>query len=175
MKNSNCIRIPGRPVGVAGPATRPRPVCLACASFGHQHLYPWDMGRKHQWRRYTHFFELYSHILSVSSKQWTQFFSPLLCPDRQRSAGRSLIVTNNMTRRVKYSRLYSSQMSTPWDQSSLRSSTNGLRYTSMSLPGYFGPKMHINVIARLLWAWDQNGHYDIFPLVTQPRKRVVDW
>src|SRR6185436_13537533 len=90
---------------------------------------------------YTTFLQGVNHILSVSSKQCVHALYPLFeCPDKLLRAGQSLIVTNSNARRLKFSCLYSSHIRTPSSpQSNKSSSTNGLRYTSMSFPGCFGP------------------------------------
>ena len=87
-------------------------------------------------------------MLSVSSKQWVHARYPLfVCPKRLLNAGQSLMVTNNNARRLKISCLSSSHTSTPSSfQSCKRSSTNGLRYTSMSLQGYFGPWISTDIL-----------------------------
>jgi hypothetical protein len=60
---------------------------------------------------------------------------------------RSLSVTNNYARRSKLPCLSSSHIRTPLSFHSSNSSlTNGLRYTSMSLSGYFGPWISTDII-----------------------------
>jgi hypothetical protein len=69
------------------------------------------------------------------------------CPERLLRAGQSLIVMNNNARRSKCSYLYSSHTHTPMVLHNYRSSsTNGLRYISMSFPGCFGPWMSTGII-----------------------------
>src|SRR3989337_3163731 len=86
---------------------------------------------------------LSKYILSVSSKQCVHaLYSLFVCPERLLRAGQSLMVTNNNARRSNSCCLCSSHTRTPFlFYSSKSSSTNGLRYTSMSLPGCLGPWM----------------------------------
>jgi len=70
------------------------------------------------------------------------------------------MVTNNNARRLKSSCLYSSHIRTP----SLRyrnnsSSTNGLKYTSISFPGYFGPKISIGIMMNFRFMHSHGGRF----------------
>src|SRR6187551_3972422 len=70
------------------------------------------------------------------------------------------MVVNNMACNVKYSRLNSSQTSgTPGHQSFFRSSTNGLRYTSIRSPGCFGPETKIDNIRYFCFLHSQGGRF----------------
>ena len=101
----------------------------------------WLKERNRRWPMYTTFLQFFRYKLSVSSRQWVHAWYPLFdCPDRLLSAGQSLMVTKSNARRSKFCCLYSSQTCTPSSfHNSKSSSTNGLRYTSISLPGCFGP------------------------------------
>ena len=80
------------------------------------------------------------------------------CPERLLRAGQSLIVTNNNARRSKCSSLYSSHTRMPvLLQKSRSSSTNGLRYTSMSFPGYVGPWMSTGIIMNFYFMHSHGG------------------
>src|SRR3989337_1628429 len=70
-----------------------------------------------------------------------------VCPERLLRAGQSLMVTNSNARRSNSSWLCSSHTCTPFISHNYKSSsTNGLRYTSMSLPGCLGPWMSSGII-----------------------------
>jgi hypothetical protein len=101
----------------------------------------WFLGRNLRFSMYTTFLQCFKYMLSVSSIQCVQAMYPLFVwPERLLSAGQSLMVTNNKARRLKSCRSCSSHILTPsLLQSCKSSSTNGLRYTSMPLPGYLGP------------------------------------
>ena len=71
------------------------------------------------------------------------------------------MMTNNMACKVKYSCVYWSQTSMPSNQSFWRSSTKGLRYTLISLPG-------------CVRSWYQDWQHNVFLLVTKPGWKVVD-
>ena len=93
-------------------------------------------GRKRRWSMYTILRDLLRYMESIPSKQCGHpACSLLLYPERLRIAGESVTVTNSRARSIKYSRLYSSQTSTPSDHRIFRSSIKGLRYVSMSFPG----------------------------------------
>src|ERR1041385_33650 len=98
------------------------------------------VGRNRRCPRYTFLLQLGKYILSVSSKQCVHALYPLfVCPKRLLRAGQSLMVTNSNARRSNSSCLFSSHTRTPFPFHSCKSSsTNGLRYTSMSLPGCLG-------------------------------------
>ena len=108
---------------------------------------------------YTHFLRCVNHILSVSSKQCVQALYPLFdCPNRLLRAGQSLMVTNNNARRLKSSCLYSSHIRTPFLCHSNNSfSTNGLKYTSMSFPGCFGPGISICIMMNFRFMHSHGG------------------
>ena len=72
--------------------------------------------------------------------------------------GQSLIVKNNNARRLKFSCLYSSHIRTPSSpQSNKSSSTNGLRYTSMSFPDYFGPWISTGIMMNFRFKQSHGG------------------
>ena len=98
-------------------------------------------GRNRWWPIYTTFWQFFRYKLSVSSRQWVQAWYPLFnCPDKLLSVGQSLMVTKNNAQRSKFSCLYLSHTGTPsLFHNNKSSSTNSLRYTSISLPGCFGP------------------------------------
>jgi hypothetical protein len=52
--------------------------------------YVWPRVRKHRCRMYTSFLKLLSQMVSVSSKQCIESFSPLHCQDIQRPPGKSV-------------------------------------------------------------------------------------
>src|SRR4051812_47228413 len=81
--------------------------------------------------------------IPVSSKQCVRALYPLfVCPERLLRAGQSLMVTNSNAHMSNSSCLCSSHTRTPGlAHNSKSSSTNGLRYTSMSLLGCLGPWM----------------------------------
>jgi len=79
------------------------------------------------------------------------------CPDRL-LADQSLMVTNNNARRLKSSCLYSSHIRTPSSRhSNNSSSTNGLKYTSMSFPGCFGPEISIGIMMNFRFMHSHGG------------------
>ena len=81
--------------------------------------------------------------------------------DKLLRAGQSLIVTNSNARRLKFSCLYSSHIHTPSSpQSNKSSSTNGLRYTSMTF-------------SWLLWARDKHWHHDELLFHVDPWWKIV--
>src|SRR3954468_19320931 len=104
------------------------------------------LGRNRRCPRYTFFLQLAKYILSVSSKQCVHARYPLfVCPERLLRAGQSLMVTNINAR-------------TPVPFHSCKSSsTNGLRYTSMSLPGCLGPWMSTSIIVNFRFMHNQGG------------------
>jgi hypothetical protein len=70
-----------------------------------------------------------------------------VCPDRLLRVGQSLMVMNNKAHRLKFSCRYSSHIRTPSSCHNNNSSlTNGLRYTSMSLLGCFGPGISLSIM-----------------------------
>src|SRR6185312_9701742 len=111
----------------------------------------------------TTFLQFFRYKLSVSSRQRVHAWYPLFdCPDRLLSAGQSLMVTKSNARRSKFSCLYSSQTRTPSSfHSSKSSSTNGLRYTSISLPDCFGPWISTGVIMYFRFMHSQEGRLNI--------------
>jgi hypothetical protein len=84
----------------------------------------------------------------ASSKQCVQALYPLFVfPDRLLRVGQSLMVMNKKARRLKFSCRNSSHIRTPSScHSNNSSSTNGLRYTSMSFPGCFGTGISISIM-----------------------------
>ena len=108
---------------------------------------------------YTIFLQRVNHILLVSSKQCVQaLYSLFDCTDRLLRAGQSLMVTNNIARRSRSSCLYSSHICTPSSHHSNKSSsTNGLRYTSMSFSGYFGPWISIGIMMNFCFMHSHGG------------------
>ena len=94
-------------------------------------------GRKRRLYGYTFFLHLSRYILFVWSKQCVHALYPLfVCPKMLLRAGQSLMVTKSNARRSNGSRLCSSHTRTPGLAQNCKSfSTNGLRYTSMSLLG----------------------------------------
>src|SRR3954468_18332244 len=97
---------------------------------------------------YTFLLQLGKYILLVSSKQCMHALYPLfVCPERLLRAGQSLMVTNSNDRRSNSFCLCSSHTRAPGlAHNSKSSSTNGLRYTSMSLPGCLGSWMSTHII-----------------------------
>ena len=91
--------------------------------------------------------ELSKYILPVSSKQCVHARYPLfVCPERLLRAGQSLMVTNSNACRWNSYCLCSSHTHTLFPFHSCKSSsTNGLRYTSMSLSGCLEPWMSTNI------------------------------
>src|SRR4051812_14845467 len=108
---------------------------------------------------YTFFLLLSRYILSVSSKQCVHALYPLfVCPERLLRAGQSLMVTNNKACRSNSSGLCSSHTRTPFPLHNCKScSTNGLRYTSMSLPGFLGPWIRTGIIMNFCFMHFQGG------------------
>ena len=81
-----------------------------------------------------------------------------VCPERLLRAGQSLMVTNSNTCRLNSSCLCSSHVRTPFPSHSCKSSsTHGLRYTSMSLPGCLGPWMRTGIIMNFRFMHNQGG------------------
>ena len=80
------------------------------------------------------------------------------CLDRLLRAGQSLMVMNNNARRLKSSYLYSSHIRTPYScHSNKSSSTNGLKYTSMSFSGCFGPGISIGIMMNFRFMHSHGG------------------
>src|SRR3989337_2126565 len=102
---------------------------------------------------------LSKYILSVSSKQCVHALYPLfVCPERLLRAGQSLMVTNSNAHRSNSSCLCSSHTRTPFLSHNCKSySTNGLRYTSMSLLGCLGPWMSTGIIMKFRFMHNQGG------------------
>ena len=98
-------------------------------------------------------------ILSVSPKQCVHALYPLFdCPEMLLRAGQSLMVTNSNPRRSNSSCLFSSYTCTPSSaHNSKSSSTSGLRYTSMLLPGCDGPGISTGIIMNLRFMHNQGG------------------
>ena len=128
---------------------------------------------------YTTFLQWVNHILSVSSKQCVHALYPLFeCLDKLLRAGQSLIVTNSNACRLKFYCLYSSHIRTPsLPQSNKSSSTNGLRYTSMSFPGCFGPGISTGIMMNFHFMQNHGGRLYIqrvtgqvlWPLLISPK------
>src|SRR5215216_5550929 len=116
-------------------------------------------GRKRRFPGYTFFLHLSKYILSVSFKQCVHALYPLfVCPEMLLRAGQSLIVMNNNARRLNSSCLFSFHTRTPCPCHNCKSSsTNGLRYTSMSLSGCFGPLMSTGIIMNFRFMHNQGG------------------
>jgi hypothetical protein len=112
---------------------------------------------------YTIFCDSLKYYESVSLKQCGHPQPTfLLCPDKLCAAGESLIVTNKMTLRPKYSCLCSSQTCTPLlYHSSFRSSTKGLKYVLMSFPGCCGPGISPDIIIYFCLLHNQGGRIKI--------------
>ena len=91
--------------------------------------YQWYLGMKID--------QLPKYIQSVLSKQCVHALYPLFdCHEMLLRADQSLMVTNSNACSPNSSCLYSSQTRTPSSNHNCKSlSTDGLRYTSMSLPG----------------------------------------
>ena len=98
--------------------------------------------------RYTIFLHFSKCVPLVLSKQCVHALYPLFdCPEMLLSAGQSLMVTNNNARRSNSLCSCSSHTRTPGlCHSCQSSSTSGLSYTSMSLPGCLGPWMGTGII-----------------------------
>src|SRR4051812_22861756 len=118
---------------------------------------------------YTLFLQLSRYILSVSANQCVHAWYPLFVyPERLLRAGQSLMVTKNKACRSKSSFLCSSHTSTPFAFHSCKnSSTNGLRYTSMSLPGCLGPWMRTGIIMNFRFMHFQGGRLYIHRFTDQ--------
>ena len=129
---------------------------LKCLPF---FLTGWFAGRNHRCPRYTTLRHFFKNIPFMSPKQCVHALYPLFdCPERLLRASQSLIVTNNNARRSKWSCLCSSHTRTPGlFHKSRSSSTSGLRYTSMSLPGCFGLWMSTGIIINLCFMHNQGG------------------
>jgi hypothetical protein len=81
-----------------------------------------------------------------------------VCPERLLRVGQSLMVIKSNARRSNGSCLCSSLARTPGLAYNCKSSsTNGLRYTSMSLPGCFGPWMSTDIIINFRFMHNQGG------------------
>src|SRR4051812_47110418 len=108
---------------------------------------------------YTFFLQCSKYILAVSSKQCVHALYPLFdCPERLLRAGQSLIVTKSNARRLNSSYLCSSHTRIPGPCHNCKSSsTNGLWYTSMSLPGCFGPWINTGIIMNFRFMHNQGG------------------
>src|SRR3954468_9634557 len=102
------------------------------------------------------FIQIYTLVLS---KQCVHALYPLFdCPEMLLRAGQSLMVTKSNARRSNSSCLSSSHTCTPGlAHSSKSSSTNGLRYTSMSLPGCLGPWMSTGIMMNFRFMHNQGG------------------
>src|SRR3954464_12345768 len=121
---------------------------------------------------YTFFLQLSRYILLVSAKQCVHAWYPLfVCPKRLLRASQSLMVTNSKACRSNSSYLCSSHTRTPGlpgvPHNSKSSSTNGLRYTSMSLPCCLGPWMRICIIMNFRFMHFQGGRLYIHRVTGQ--------
>jgi hypothetical protein len=79
-------------------------------------------------------------------------------PDRLLRAGQSWMVTNNNARRLKFSYRYSSHIHTPSScHNNNSSSTNGLRHTSISFRGCFGPWISTGIMMNFRFMQSHGG------------------
>src|SRR6187401_2204142 len=91
-----------------------------------------------------------------------------VCPERLLRAGQSLMVTNSNAFRSNSSCLCSSHARTPFSFHSCKSSsTNGLRYISMSLPCGLGPWMRNGIIMNFRFMHIQGGRLYIHRVTGQ--------
>src|SRR4051812_39055289 len=109
------------------------------------------------------------YILSVSAKQCVHLWYPLFVyPKRLLRACQSWMVTNGNACRSNSCCLCSSHTCTPFPFHSCKSSsTNGLRYTSMSLPGFLGPWMRTGIIMNFRFMHFQGGRLYIHRVTGQ--------
>jgi hypothetical protein len=107
--------------------------------------------------KYTTFLYFSKYVPSVLSKRCVHTLYPLfVCPERLLRAGQLLMVTKSNARRSNGSFLCSSHARTPGLAHNYKSSsTNGLRYTSMSLSGCFGPWMSTDIIINFCFMHNQ--------------------
>jgi hypothetical protein len=114
-------------------------------------------GRKQWLYGYTFFLHLSRYILSVWSKQCVHALYLLFdCPEMLLRAGQWLMVTKSNAQRLNSSCLCSSHTRTPGSAHIYKSSsTNGLRYTSMSLSGCFGPWISTGIIMNFRFMHNQ--------------------
>ena len=105
----------------------------------------------------------------MSAKQCVHSWYPLfVCPERLLRAGQSLMVTNSNACRLNSFCLCSSHVRTSFSFHSYKSSsTNGLRYTSMSLPGCLGPWMRTGIIMNFRFMHIQGGRLYIHRVTGQ--------
>jgi hypothetical protein len=122
-------------------------------------LRAWFDGRNQRWSMYTTFWHFFKNIPSMSWKQCVHALYPLFdYPERLLRAGQSLIIMNNNAHRSKCSSLYSFHTRTPvLLHKSRSSSTNGLRYTSMSFLCCFGPWMGTSIIMNFHFMHSHGG------------------
>jgi hypothetical protein len=101
--------------------------------------------------------------------QCVQALYPLfICPDSLLRAGQSLIVMNNNARRLMFSYRYSSHICKPSPcHNNNSSSTNGLRYTSISFPGCFGPGISIGIMMNFRFMQSYGGRLYIHKVTGQ--------
>ena len=114
--------------------------------------YGWFFGSHRLWPIYANLFEFFSLKKHVSDKQREQPWPfLLLCPDKLRWAGLSLMVVISIAYKVKCWLTTASLTSTPC-QRSWRSSTRGWRKTSILSPGCFSPEINVDsmIYLRLL-------------------------
>src|SRR4051812_9442439 len=128
------------------------------------------VGRKKSTMAQVHILPAFVQVYtSVSSKQCVHAWYPLfVCPERLLRAGQSLMVTNSNAFRLNSSCPCSSHIRTPFPFHSCKSSsTNGLRYKSMSLPGCLGPWMRTGIITNFRFMHIQGGRLYIHRVTGQ--------
>ncbi|PUZ51353.1 hypothetical protein GQ55_6G177300 [Panicum hallii var. hallii] len=78
------------------------------------------------------------------------------------------MVTNNNAHRLKFSCRFSSDIRTPsWCHNNNSSSTNGLRYTSISFPGYFGLRISTDIMMNFRFMQSHGGRLYIHRVTSQ--------
>jgi hypothetical protein len=115
--------------------------------------------RNQQCPKYTIFLHFSKYIPSVLSKQCMHALYPLfVCPERLLRVGQPLMVMKSNARRSNGSCLCSYHAHVPGLAHNYKSSsTNGLRYTSMSLLACFGPWMSTGIIINFRFMHNQGG------------------
>ena len=84
------------------------------------------------------------------------------------SAGQSLVVTKSNAQRLKWSSTCASHIRTPSSfHNNRRSSISGFRYTSISLPGCFGPGISTGIIINFRFIHNQGGRLYIQSVTCQ--------
>jgi len=123
--------------------------------------YRWFFGSHRLWPIYANLFEFFSHKEHVSDKQWEQPWPfLLLCPDKLRWAGLSLMVVISITCKVKCLLTTGSLTSTP-SQRRWRSSTRGWRNTWILSPGCFGSETNGDSMIYLRLLQNHGGRFMI--------------